>query len=218
MLIPVSYSETPDKTLQDMVYKLVPGLFHSEMKRRRDFYIKQHPDQDYDITSKTYKNETDAFVHVDTGERETWLIIPVTNLHRFLSRYVLVALTTPAQRGVAAEQYFFSPEDSVSLSLEYLDTVRAPQYERHSYKAATPTSNQLREGWQHASSDLNKNDHSPDYYATRGAPTFPSDRASNEFGKLRVCSGNVPRHSPLQPNPRPNYIQTASPADRPSAN
>ncbi|NWT76390.1 PCGF2 protein, partial [Prunella himalayana] len=27
-----------DKTLQDIVYKLVPGLFKDEMKRRRDFY------------------------------------------------------------------------------------------------------------------------------------------------------------------------------------
>ncbi|CAH1402692.1 unnamed protein product [Nezara viridula] len=32
----------PDKTLQDIVYKLVPGLFHNEMQRRRDFY-KDHP-------------------------------------------------------------------------------------------------------------------------------------------------------------------------------
>lgn len=31
-----------DHTLQDIVYKLVPGLFKSEMKRRREFY-KDHP-------------------------------------------------------------------------------------------------------------------------------------------------------------------------------
>ncbi|AWP20772.1 Polycomb complex protein BMI-1-A [Scophthalmus maximus] len=31
-----------DKTLQDIVYKLVPGLFKNEMKRRRDFYA-EHP-------------------------------------------------------------------------------------------------------------------------------------------------------------------------------
>ncbi|XP_062843607.1 polycomb complex protein BMI-1-B isoform X2 [Trichomycterus rosablanca] len=31
-----------DKTLQDIVYKLVPGLFKNEMKRRRDFYA-AHP-------------------------------------------------------------------------------------------------------------------------------------------------------------------------------
>uniref|UniRef100_A0A3P8XZ50 RING-type domain-containing protein n=1 Tax=Esox lucius TaxID=8010 RepID=A0A3P8XZ50_ESOLU len=30
-----------DKTLQDIVYKLVPGLFKDEMKRRRDFYANQ---------------------------------------------------------------------------------------------------------------------------------------------------------------------------------
>ncbi|CAB3370278.1 Hypothetical predicted protein [Cloeon dipterum] len=33
-----------DKTLQDIVYKLVPGLYHAEMQRRRDFYAK-HPDE-----------------------------------------------------------------------------------------------------------------------------------------------------------------------------
>uniref|UniRef100_A0A4W3GSG4 Bmi1 polycomb ring finger oncogene 1b n=1 Tax=Callorhinchus milii TaxID=7868 RepID=A0A4W3GSG4_CALMI len=34
-----------DKTLQDIVYKLVPGLFKDEMKRRRDFYA-AHPSAD----------------------------------------------------------------------------------------------------------------------------------------------------------------------------
>ncbi|KAM9023147.1 uncharacterized protein PRD47_002063 [Ara ararauna] len=34
-----------DKTLQDIVYKLVPGLFKNEMKRRRDFYA-AHPSAD----------------------------------------------------------------------------------------------------------------------------------------------------------------------------
>lgn len=34
-----------DKTLQDIVYKLVPGLFKNEMKRRRDFYA-AHPSVD----------------------------------------------------------------------------------------------------------------------------------------------------------------------------
>lgn len=32
-----------DRTLQDVVFKLVPGLFHSEMKRRSCFY-KEHPE------------------------------------------------------------------------------------------------------------------------------------------------------------------------------
>ncbi|KFM63569.1 hypothetical protein X975_14585, partial [Stegodyphus mimosarum] len=33
-----------DKTLQDIVYKLVPGLFHNEMKRRRELYASQPPE------------------------------------------------------------------------------------------------------------------------------------------------------------------------------
>ncbi|XP_066942060.1 serine-rich adhesin for platelets-like [Macrobrachium rosenbergii] len=35
----------PDKTLQDIVYKLVPGLYQNEMCRRRDFYA-SHPEAD----------------------------------------------------------------------------------------------------------------------------------------------------------------------------
>lgn len=32
-----------DKTLQDIVYKLVPGLYGAEMQRRRHFFAK-HPE------------------------------------------------------------------------------------------------------------------------------------------------------------------------------
>lgn len=35
-----------DKTLQDLVYKLVPGLYKNEMKRRRDFYAANPGDKD----------------------------------------------------------------------------------------------------------------------------------------------------------------------------
>ncbi|KAG8236127.1 hypothetical protein J437_LFUL001614 [Ladona fulva] len=38
----------PDKTLQDIVYKLVPGLFQAEMRRRREFYS-QHPEQSIEV-------------------------------------------------------------------------------------------------------------------------------------------------------------------------
>ncbi|KAK6642942.1 hypothetical protein RUM43_004444 [Polyplax serrata] len=64
-----------DKALQDVVYKLVPGLYHNEMKRRREFYSK-HQDQ--------------------------------------------LPTTTPEQCGLE-ERIIFSPDDSISLSLEYLE-------------------------------------------------------------------------------------------------
>lgn len=32
-----------DKALQDIVYKLVPGLYHKEMRRRKEYYTK-HPE------------------------------------------------------------------------------------------------------------------------------------------------------------------------------
>ncbi|XP_014290555.1 protein suppressor 2 of zeste [Halyomorpha halys] len=69
----------PDKTLQDIVYKLVPGLFHNEMQRRRDFY-KNHPHRDE---------------HLE-----------------------------PECRGVGLDRLIYSPDDQISLSLEFYDEER----------------------------------------------------------------------------------------------
>ncbi|XP_034234130.1 nascent polypeptide-associated complex subunit alpha, muscle-specific form-like [Thrips palmi] len=68
----------PDKTLQDIVFKLVPNLFHNEMQRRRVYYD-AHPQ---------YADQT-----------------------------------TPEQRGDCLER-FYSPDDRISLSLEYHDRRR----------------------------------------------------------------------------------------------
>lgn len=64
-----------DKTLQDIVYKLVPGLFLSEMMKRRGFYA---------------GNPTEA------------------------------GRVSPEQRGEDTERTIFSPQDRISLSLEYI--------------------------------------------------------------------------------------------------
>ncbi|XP_022251274.1 uncharacterized protein DDB_G0284459-like isoform X1 [Limulus polyphemus] len=45
-----------DKTLQDIVYKLVPGLFQNEMKRRRDFYS-SHPTEAACVTCQEDRGE-----------------------------------------------------------------------------------------------------------------------------------------------------------------
>lgn len=38
--------QVPDTTLQSIVYKVVPGLFANEMRRRRDFYeAREEPTQ-----------------------------------------------------------------------------------------------------------------------------------------------------------------------------
>ncbi|KAG0438066.1 hypothetical protein HPB47_017160 [Ixodes persulcatus] len=66
-----------DKTLQDIVYKVVPGLYQREMKQRREFYD-QHPD----AASKVPCLE-------DRGVVE------------------------------ASGRLIFSPQDTVSVSLEY---------------------------------------------------------------------------------------------------
>ena len=39
----INYFGRHDQTMQDLVYKLVPGVFGKEMKRRRDFYA-AHPE------------------------------------------------------------------------------------------------------------------------------------------------------------------------------
>ncbi|KAM7306221.1 polycomb complex protein BMI-1-A [Ixodes scapularis] len=66
-----------DKTLQDIVYKVVPGLYQREMKQRREFYD-QHPD-------------------------------------------AAAKLSCLEDRGVvdASTRLIFSPQDTVSVSLEY---------------------------------------------------------------------------------------------------
>lgn len=53
-----------DKALQDIVYKLVPGLYHKEMRKRREFY-KKHPEHGKtipcdSITWHVYLNENNS--------------------------------------------------------------------------------------------------------------------------------------------------------------
>lgn len=66
-----------DNTLQDIVYKVVPGLYQKEMKKRRDFYEK-HPGPDANVSC-------------------------------------------PEDRGVvdSSSRLIFSPDDTISISLEY---------------------------------------------------------------------------------------------------
>ncbi|XP_043603636.1 serine-rich adhesin for platelets-like isoform X2 [Bombus pyrosoma] len=65
----------PDHTLQDIVYKLVPGCYQNEMRCRRDFYLK-HPE-------------------------------------------ACTQATSPEARGEPIESHIYSPDESLSLSLEY---------------------------------------------------------------------------------------------------
>ncbi|XP_029041813.2 LOW QUALITY PROTEIN: GATA zinc finger domain-containing protein 7-like [Osmia bicornis bicornis] len=65
----------PDYTLQDIVYKLVPGCYQNEMRCRREFYSK-HPE-------------------------------------------ACTQATSPEARGEPTESHIYSPDESLSLSLEY---------------------------------------------------------------------------------------------------
>ncbi|CAB0038862.1 unnamed protein product [Trichogramma brassicae] len=114
-----------DKTLQDIVYKLVPGLYQLEMKRRREFYSK-HPDH----VSASLKSETsstlDRLQHAKTVTTTT----NDANLRYIARQYHLLSsadATTPEQRGEdVSGRLIFAPEDAISLSLEYLPTGADP--------------------------------------------------------------------------------------------
>ncbi|XP_065334612.1 polycomb group protein Psc-like [Cloeon dipterum] len=72
----------PDKILQDIVYKVVPGFYASEVKSRREFY---------------------------ENAKEKGLLTPEAD-----------SLMTPELRGeLHADSQHFSPDESISLSLEY---------------------------------------------------------------------------------------------------
>ncbi|XP_001601096.1 polycomb group protein Psc [Nasonia vitripennis] len=75
----------PDQTLQDIVYKLVPGCYQNEMRCRKEFYAK-HPEEKNSVTS-------------------------------------------PEARGEPVESYIYSPDESLSLSLEYYSPEAAEETE-----------------------------------------------------------------------------------------
>ncbi|XP_015597566.1 flocculation protein FLO11 [Cephus cinctus] len=82
----------PDHTLQDIVYKLVPGCYQNEMRCRREFYTK-HPEA---------RNES----------------------------------MSPESRGEPTESHIYSPDESLSLSLEYYN----PNLKEESDDASKETS------------------------------------------------------------------------------
>ena len=67
-----------DKALQDIVYKVVPGLYRTEMKNRVQFYS-LHPEAEP---------------------------------------------ANPEDAGEVTDRLFFSPEDDISMSIEYFDSYR----------------------------------------------------------------------------------------------
>lgn len=72
----------PDKMLQRLVYKMVPGLYSNEMQRRRQFYL-----------NTEIESSTDTDVSCDQA----------------------LALHDQQRPG----HIYYSPDDSISLSLEY---------------------------------------------------------------------------------------------------
>ncbi|XP_008206196.1 polycomb group protein Psc isoform X1 [Nasonia vitripennis] len=56
-----------DKALQDIVYKLVPGLYHKEMRKRREFYSK-HPEHGFAAMSLNHLGGADSATPEQRGE------------------------------------------------------------------------------------------------------------------------------------------------------
>jgi hypothetical protein len=83
----------PDKVLQDIVYKLVPGLYDIEMKQRRDFYRNL-----YDAPPST---EDD-----DDNSCSSSIVVQGTSLSG--EQYGIVPLPKP----------FYKPTDNIDLSIE----------------------------------------------------------------------------------------------------
>lgn len=54
-----------DKTLQDIVYKLVPELFLKEMRRRQKFYL-NHPDVASKVTPEERGEDTERIIYNPT--------------------------------------------------------------------------------------------------------------------------------------------------------
>ncbi|RZF47265.1 hypothetical protein LSTR_LSTR004974 [Laodelphax striatellus] len=90
-------SLSPDKTLQRLVYKMVPGLYSSEMARRRNFY---HSDASA-ASSSSSADDADA----------SSCDAPDSHL-----------MDATAANVNGATTIFYSPEDSISLSLEYYNS------------------------------------------------------------------------------------------------
>ncbi|XP_039275366.1 LOW QUALITY PROTEIN: uncharacterized protein DDB_G0283697-like [Nilaparvata lugens] len=91
----LEYYNSPDKTLQRLVYKMVPGLYSSEMARRRSFY------QNGETSAGSSSDETDA----------SSCDVPDSHL-----------IDAAAANVNGAATVFYSPEDSISLSLEYYNS------------------------------------------------------------------------------------------------
>lgn len=68
---PVAFRRS-DKTLQDIVYKLVPGLYHSEMQRRRDFYAKNPDEGEFQLMNIYKYKHTSSFSNL-INDRKSFL-------------------------------------------------------------------------------------------------------------------------------------------------
>lgn len=81
----------PDKVLQDIVYKSIPGLYDNEMRRRRDFYRQLHGTSTSSSDEEDSSSSLNGPTQNSTGEK-----------------YGQVARPKP----------FYKPTDSVDLSIE----------------------------------------------------------------------------------------------------
>ncbi|GFG35331.1 hypothetical protein Cfor_10323 [Coptotermes formosanus] len=109
-----------DKTLQDIVYKLVPGLFQKEMRCRREFYAK-HPEAQ--PTSRMDQGEDSDQSHIYTPDEAISLSLeyvkaPTTDIEEFPTRRYLrcpAAVTIAHLQKLIRAKYGLSAEHRVDI-------------------------------------------------------------------------------------------------------
>lgn len=114
------------------MFKLVPGLFHSEMKRRSGFY-KEHPEAGecpsdivrsilFIFVSKSKKKNNLNTLAVYVIANLIFLYIPPRNSNLFFSLSLCITGGDKTEQSLRERRHFFHVDDQISLSLEYLAT------------------------------------------------------------------------------------------------
>lgn len=107
----MSLNDRSDETLQKLVYKLVPGLYITELRKRKEFVSKFSRDEEEGTDEEEEGEEVNS---TSTAVKE---VKPKTNGESTCTTVDI--LSSMELKDGETELVFLSPEDSVSLSLEY---------------------------------------------------------------------------------------------------
>ncbi|ESO82102.1 hypothetical protein LOTGIDRAFT_135322 [Lottia gigantea] len=128
-----------DKTLQDLVYKLVPGLFESEMANRRKFYG-EHPEECEDATledrgeacmekSEEVEEEQISLVLELSANDKRYLLCPSGVTVGHLKKFITVKFSVPSKFKIQ----FYHSRVELSNNLSLHDIANLYTWRRVSY-------------------------------------------------------------------------------------